>query len=96
MRTWFVGDMDEGVLVHRPTRREAVTWLLDHECASRVVQRHAYGRGAYDYLVADDTEQVGSGFIARLDHAEDHGFDPDQPPLYADPAHPHERTREGT
>jgi hypothetical protein len=93
--TWYIGDMDDGIVLVRPTRQECVRWALDDALATRVIERHTYGPGRYEYTVAgDDPQDCTSYFVARLDRADVDGFDPDQPPLYGDPAHPHERTRE--
>lgn len=90
---WCVADMDDGILVVRPTRRDCVQWALADAMATRVIARHAYGGSGYDYTVAgDDPEDCTSYFIGTLAAAEHHGWPPGQEPLYGDPEHPHLRT----
>lgn len=93
MTAWCVADMDDGILIVRPTRRECVQWAKDASMATRVIARHAYGDGAYEYTVAaDDPEDCASYFIGTLDAAEAHGWARGQEPLYGDPENPHLRT----
>lgn len=83
MIPWLVCDMDEGVLRREPTRKAALRWSMNHLCASRVLERYAYGRGSYDYLLGDGGgDSAGGVSIVRADVAARSGWKPDQAALY--------------
>ena len=89
--TWAVADMDEGILRREPSRQAALRWVLDHHCTNRVLRRHAYGPGAYEYRVGADMEDGSEAFIVREDQLASHGYDPEQVSLYPLPKDPHQR-----
>lgn len=88
---WLVLDMDDGLLRREPTRRAALAWFMDHCDAPKVISRHRYGPGAYDYRVGSDPEDAVSAFIEREDVAPRGGWDPQQPALYPLDDKPHEQ-----
>lgn len=68
---WYVIDMDEGLLKVERLRRDAVAWLMDHHLADRVVERHQYAEGNYEYKVGSgDPYDSDSAFILREDKLE--------------------------
>ncbi|MFC9973518.1 hypothetical protein ACFVH6_21750 [Spirillospora sp. NPDC127200] len=79
---WLVCDMDDGVLRREPTRAAARAWWLSHEGAARVIARHRYMPGSYEYIVGQNVEDCASAFIVRSDVAHLGGWDPHQAPLY--------------
>jgi len=92
IRPWLVLDMDEGVIRREPTRRAAVAWMLEH-CGGRVLSRHTYGPGAYEYHVGDPAEgNAVCYFVERLARAVRSGWDWwfEIPDAYPYPDRPHE------
>jgi hypothetical protein len=88
---WFVLNMDDGVLRIEPTRHAAVQWLLDHACADRVMARHKYGVGRYEYTVGSgDPYDTCTEFIDHASVADEEGWDITQQPLYPIRDSPHE------
>lgn len=89
--TWFVLDMDDGLLRREPTRRAAVDWCK-HMGGPKVIKRHQYGPGAYEYVCGyDEQDHDGGKFIEREDAAAKHGWDVSQAPLYPYDDRPYER-----
>lgn len=89
---WLVHDMDEGVLRVEPTRQAAVAWASLLAEAARVKERHQYGDGRYEYVLADsDGDVCGNYLIVRADVAHLGGIDPVQQPLYPFPDDPFEQ-----
>lgn len=79
---WFVCDMDDGVLRAEPTRTAAVKWWLQFNCAERVIARHTYAPGYYDYVVSQNDYDPADAAIVRADRMDHYGGDPAQVPLY--------------
>lgn len=88
---WLVCDMDDGVLRREPTRKAALRWWMRLQDAPRVLERHTYGPGSYDYTVGYSAEDnAGSVAIIRADVAEYAGWDLGQTPLYPSADEPFE------
>lgn len=80
---WFVADMDDGLLRAEDTRAKAVDWAKQFSDTALVRSRHCYGNHSYEYLLGTADPDEGSNFfIGRADCVAEHGWDPDQPPLY--------------
>lgn len=59
--------MDDGVLRIEPTRRAALAWTIEHG-GGKVLKRHTYGPGFYDYIVGVPGEDWGASVaIVRED-----------------------------
>jgi hypothetical protein len=88
---WLVHDVDDGVLRVAPTRQAAVEWASSLAEASKVLERHQYGTGRYEYVFTDsDGDICGNYGIVRADVAHLAGFDATQQPLYPFPDDPFE------
>lgn len=88
---WYVGSMDEGILRVEGSRAAAVEWGKGLH-GPRVIERHCYGPGSYDYVLGYDREDHGGGLgIVREDALVAAGFDPEQPALYPNADDPYER-----
>ena len=93
--SWYVADMDNGILRKEPTRRAAVEWAKDYSMSTRVFGRFKYGPGDYDYKLGNDEEETTSLHILVEKRLVLHGYDPEQIPLYPIPEDPyHEIDRE--
>lgn len=79
---WFVLDMDKGVLRKEDTRKAALKWFMRHEGAAKVIKRHSYGPGAYEYHVGHSSDDYSGAFIEREDAARGGGWKVDQAALY--------------
>jgi hypothetical protein len=84
--------MDDGLLRREPSRAAAVTWATSLT-GDRVLERHTYGPGRYEYVIGlpgeDHTE---CWFIEREDVATaDGGWNVGQEPLYPNVDQPFER-----
>jgi len=86
---WYVLDMDQGVLRKEPTRKAALKWWMDLQGTGKVLRRHPFGPGAYEYVTGfegggeDDT--CGGIFIECEDAALRGGWSLDVEPLYPYP-----------
>jgi hypothetical protein len=89
-QVWLVLDMDEGVIRREPSRRQAVAWILSH-IGGKVLRRHSYGPGAYEYSIGANAEACAGCFVERLDVAMANGWGDwfQIPDLYPDPERPH-------
>ena len=81
--SWCVLDMDDGLLREVKTRKEAVEWAVGLH-GSKVLERHSYGPGAFQYVIGYPGEdRAHSVFIERRDVATKRGgWDLDQEALY--------------
>lgn len=87
---WLVFDMDDGLLRRAETRALAVQWAI-RIFGGRVLRRHTYGPGAYDYYIGRRGEDCGVNvFIERTANAVRSGWDIHQQPLYPYAARPAE------
>lgn len=93
MSVWFVCDMDDGILRQEPTRKDAVEWLK-MRFGPRVLERHKYGPGDYEYIIGYGDYDRSSAFVIRSDRVEASGFSLDQPAMYPEKDKPHEAARE--
>jgi hypothetical protein len=65
---WFAIDMDDGILHQAPTRREVVEWCRHNiGIGGRVLERHCYGPGSYDYYIGTDRNDCDSVAVMRED-----------------------------
>ena len=84
---WYVCDMDEGVLRIESTRRDAVIWAINHD-GGKVLWRHKYGPGSYDYMIGFRGEDANTSVaIVREDRLKAYGLD--TPPPEISPLYPH-------
>jgi hypothetical protein len=67
---WLVLDMDDGVLGAFKTRKEAV----DEFAWGRVLKRHCYSPGAYEYITGYDDSDCVDFFVERSDVAVNNGW----------------------
>jgi len=89
---WLVHDVDEGVLRVEPTRQAAVDWASSLAEASKVLERHHYGTGGYEYVLGDSDGDICGNFnIVRADLAHLGRIDATQQPLYPFPDDPFEQ-----
>lgn len=89
---WLVLKMDDGVLRRERTRAAAVRWWKRHQGHSRVLRRHKYRAGAYQYVTSgDNPHEASSVFIEREDVAPAGGWDVSQRPLYPHATEPFAR-----
>lgn len=71
--TWYVYDVDEGILHKGESLRECRNWLLStHE--GQVISRHRYGPGRYEYAVGISHDDCESVHVVREDRMEKSGF----------------------
>jgi hypothetical protein len=91
-KSWLVLDMDDGLLRREPSRTAAVQWYKGLT-GSKVIARHSYGPGAYEYICGFGSEDRDSGkFIEREDVAASRGgWDLSRSPLYPYEDRPYER-----
>lgn len=87
---FLVCDMDQGVLRRERTRRAAVAWVIDHVGGGKVLARHRYGPGSYEYRVGVSQEDCSSWFIEMEESARHSGFAGIDRPLYPFVGKPHE------
>jgi hypothetical protein len=74
-KIWYVLDMDEGVLVTRPSRVLAVQWAqLNVGTGGKVLKRQSYGPGFYDYWIGTDMDDCDTVAIVREDMLEAYGL----------------------
>ncbi len=86
-QSWYVMDMDEGCLRIERTRRAAVRWWLDFQCANKVLNRHTYCPGYYSYTVGyNDLDSIETA-IVREDCLKVYGYDGN--PKDIEPMYPH-------
>jgi hypothetical protein len=89
---WLVYDADEGVLRVEPTRQAAAAWASSLAEATKVLERHRYGSGAYEYVFGDSGGDIcGNFIIIRADLAHITHYDATQQPLYPFPDDPFEQ-----
>jgi hypothetical protein len=82
MTSWFVCDMDDGVLRREPSRTAALAWWLAHNDTVRVLARHSLGPGDYHYRVGATFDDSAGAWIMREDRMAVGGWDREQAPLY--------------
>lgn len=82
MTFWFVCDMDDGVLRREASRETALAWWLSHNDTTRILARHSFGPGSYEYRVGTDSENGASAWIVREDRMASGGWNAEQDPLY--------------
>lgn len=88
---WIVHDVDEGVLRVEPTRKAAIAWASSLAEASKVLERHRYGSGSYEYVFGDSGGDVcGNYIIVRADLAHIAQIDAVEQPMYPFPDDPFE------
>lgn len=67
MAVWLILQMDHGVIRREATRRAAVAWMTGFD-GGRVLFRHCYAPGSYEYHVGRDDDATGY-FVEREDRA---------------------------
>jgi len=89
--TWYLCDMDDGILRAEPTKRAAKDWFRGWADTPRV-NVHRVSAGDY-YLTAayDGGMYATSAFLMTAEVTARHAFDPGQRPLYPSAEHPYER-----
>jgi hypothetical protein len=88
---WLVYDVDDGVLRVEPSRQAAVDWASSFADAAKIMERHEYSTGHYEYVFADsDGDICGNFIIVRADVAHVAHIDAVQPPVYPFPDDPFE------
>jgi hypothetical protein len=89
---WIVHDVDDGVLRVEPTRKAAIAWASSLAEATKVLERHRYASGGYEYVFGDsDGDVCGNYNIVRADLAYIAHIDATQQPLYPFPDDPFEQ-----
>lgn len=74
-KPWLVLDMDEGLIRREPSRKAAVAWCTGRS-GIKVLSRHCFRPGAYQYTFGWPGEDSGFGhFIEHEDAARDGGWE---------------------
>ncbi len=83
--------MDDGILRQELTRKAAVEWLKGLSCGDKVLARHQYRPGDYEYRVGSNDQDRLSAWIVRSDQLHHGGWPVDQPALYPHKDSPYDR-----